>query len=833
MDYNSIDDDDVEKLRLAALMTFKKKSNLPINAISSTSGEFNKFANGNSYNNPARSNNRGRCFPVPNRSYNKRTYANVGFRRPTHANNNLIAIIPMDSEGDSLNDSISRNSKLTYTSDSTKLTNFQNLNNEVSTKFSRLENESGSEESDDSEAEDGKNDSDDGDVLLLGEEDEDLDDLDKLMDIMEAEIAGGDVKSSKKEKKSLKHKNKKDKGTLKNKLDAKTKMDELPIPINQPKIIADSKPLLNPPEEELESIKTLEEIRNSSSQSSLLKSRVPLRSPSPPLRKRSMSPYSKLQKRSPLSRSPRRRSPSLDRYRYSPLRSRPYRRSLSPRRSPRRLSPLREKNLSPRRYSPLKSRYPYRSPSPRRRRRSVSRDLSPSRRRLSPLRRRSRSPLKIKSKSRSPKMRPAVRRRSPSPLKKVIRSRPISPPNIRRKDNKIMDDDHLKKREKIKSVDNQVESRPIDPVLEARKRKFESNKPIEPTSKKIILKKSNSVQVAIQTENKETQNEKKEPEIKPKTTHLIKKVKKVAHSFQVPKNISIKMNNDLETVHLRRVVKLNTSSDKICNKKRPRIVFGHEEKNEALIEEVDNFDKHNENIAKPNSTVTKVLHSEAVEVSSTSEEELSEEEVSEEEVSEENVDEESEKEDGQNSSDSCEEYIEEEEEEEEEIEDNQQGVDDQKESLQRNDTVDLRTELKRRRALRLNMIQVEVKKKPDSFYPARLLQSAIRGVVGSSSTNEVKRKKHSKIPEISIKTEGNSEGRRVIVMNRDKTRTDNVHEDYNDAVESYASVKRLKGKLKKGPARLRTTGVNNDNTNQKGLRKIIKRNINVTNFDQM
>jgi len=60
-----------------------------------------------------------------------------------------------------------------------------------------------------------------------------------------------------------------------------------------------------------------------------------------------------------------------------------------------------------------------------------------------------------------------------------------------------------------------------------------------------------------------------------------------------------------------------------------------------------------------------------------------------------------------------------------------------------------------------------------------------------------------------------------------------VHEDYNDAVESYASVKRLKGKLKKGPARLRTTGVNNDNTNQKGLRKIIKRNINVTNFDQV
>jgi len=108
-----------------------------------------------------------------------------------------------------------------------------------------------------------------------------------------------------------------------------------------------------------------------------------------------------------------------------------------------------------------------------------------------------------------------------------------------------------------------------------------------------------------------------------------------------------------------------------------------------------------------------MLQSEAVEVSSASEEELSDEEISEEEISEENVDEESEKEDGQNSSDSCEEYTEEEEEEEnddeEEIEEHQQGVDDKKESLQCNDTVDLRTELKRRRALRLNMVNINKK----------------------------------------------------------------------------------------------------------------------------
>lgn len=75
--FQSIDDDDVEKLRLAALMTFKKKSNVPINKISSTSGEFcqSKFSNCNSYNNSAR-NNRGR-FPTLNRSYVKRAYTNV------------------------------------------------------------------------------------------------------------------------------------------------------------------------------------------------------------------------------------------------------------------------------------------------------------------------------------------------------------------------------------------------------------------------------------------------------------------------------------------------------------------------------------------------------------------------------------------------------------------------------------------------------------------------------------------------------------------------------------------------------------------------------------
>jgi len=97
------------------------------------------------------------------------------------------------------------------------------------------------------------------------------------------------------------------------------------------------------------------------------------------------------------------------------------------------------------------------------------------------------------------------------------------------------------------------------------------------------------------------------------------------------------------------------------------------------------FELHNEKKnKKPN--VTKTLQPITLEVSSTSEEELSEEEVSEE------NEEESEKEDRQESSDNDEEYIEEE------------VVNEKNESIQHNDNIDLRTELKRRRALRLNMV---------------------------------------------------------------------------------------------------------------------------------
>lgn len=60
-------------------MSFKKKCNVPINTISSTSGEFHnsKFVKRNSFNNLTRT-NRGQ-FPTSNRLYNKRAYTNVSY----------------------------------------------------------------------------------------------------------------------------------------------------------------------------------------------------------------------------------------------------------------------------------------------------------------------------------------------------------------------------------------------------------------------------------------------------------------------------------------------------------------------------------------------------------------------------------------------------------------------------------------------------------------------------------------------------------------------------------------------------------------------------------
>ncbi|XP_060872401.1 uncharacterized protein LOC132946423 isoform X1 [Metopolophium dirhodum] len=585
MDYNSIDEDDVDNLRLAALMTLKKKSYLPINtantgtSISEKCLPHNRLAYSSSwassYNTPARNN--GGWFPSSNNSSSKRSSRNVHFKKSVYSNSNLISIVPSDIECDLTNSTLALNSEVD------KSSNILSSSNEVSTKFSRLEHESDSEESDDSEPEiNEREESDDCDILSLGEKDKDLDDLDTLMDIIEAEIADGVSESSINESSSLKTNND---YVIKNATELNTNRNEQ-IALNQPKIIEDSESQLNPSKEELESIITLETNTNSPSQSSLLKSSVVLKSPMPSNIKRSISPYTKY----------------LNRCSTTVGHSRPQHTSLSPRN----LSPIKEKNLSPVRYSPPKSQNPSSSPK-------KTQVISPDNRRQSQFIRKS-IPL-LKRKSRSPDNSYAIKK-SNSPIKKLKRSRQISP-IIRCADNNY----HLQKTVKLEHVDIQVEMRPFDPPLEQ-------------------------------------------------------------------------------------------------------------------VLDVKNL------------------------------------------------------------------------------------------SIQHNDSVDLRTELKRRRALRLNMNELDLKKKSESFYPTRLLQSAIRDAVDSSD-NGVKTKKYSNKPRIRVQTEGNSNGRRVILL------SENQYSYYNDEVDSYSSAKRLKGNCKKVPLHLRVTGVSNNNMKQKGLKKIIRQNINITDIDQV
>jgi hypothetical protein len=59
-------------------------------------------------------------------------------------------------------------------------------------------------------------------------------------------------------------------------------------------------------------------------------------------------------------------------------------------------------------------------------------------------------------------------------------------------------------------------------------------------------------------------------------------------------------------------------------------------------------------------------------------------------------------------------------------------------------------------------------------------------------------------------------------------------DQYNDYDgESYTSAKRLKSNFKKVPLHSRVTGAHNNNTKLKGLKMIIRQNINVTDIDQV
>ncbi|CAH1404473.1 unnamed protein product [Nezara viridula] len=210
-------------------------------------------------------------------------------------------------------------------------------------------------------------------------------------------------------------------------------------------------------------------------------------------RRRSISP------RHRRSVSPRRRSP-IDRRRSPSL----WRRSLSPRhpQSPRRRSPTpKKRSLSPRRRSLTPKK---RSLSPRKR------SLSPRRRSVSPKqnsplkRQRVRSPMAVK---RGKRLSPVAGRRNWLRNKTASVSNRLNNPskNNFNSNNKNQKDDERRKRGEVKDnkpkekdidlVDGKSDTdikngeiKPLDPKLEARRRKFETNSIVEPLNKKIRLK---------------------------------------------------------------------------------------------------------------------------------------------------------------------------------------------------------------------------------------------------------------------------------------------------------------------------------------------------------
>jgi len=309
----------------------------------------------------------------------------------------------------------------------------------VTTKFSRLEHESDSEESEDSESEvNEKEESDDCDILSLGEKDQDLDDLDKLMDIIEAEIADGvseDIKESSNLKTKMYHEVKIATELNDNRIE--------PILLNESKI-SESKSQLNPSEKKLESEITIETNTNSPSQCNILKSCVVLKSPIASNIKRSVSPYTKYLNRCSTTVS------------HSKFQDKSV--------SSKRLSPIKEKVISPIQYSPPKSQN--HSSSTKKTCNFSSQVISPNKRRQSPFS--GESITTLKRKSRSPDN-GSANTKSNSSIKKLIRSRQISS-TIQCANN----NDHLQKTVKLESVVKQVKKSSLDPLLEVRKITFDS-----------------------------------------------------------------------------------------------------------------------------------------------------------------------------------------------------------------------------------------------------------------------------------------------------------------------------------------------------------------------
>ncbi|XP_029680426.1 serine/arginine repetitive matrix protein 1-like isoform X1 [Formica exsecta] len=248
---------------------------------------------------------------------------------------------------------------------------------------------------------------------------------------------------------------------------------------------------------------------------------------SPKLSSRSRSPRphrSRSPRRSPRSKSPRLRSPKISRSRSprlsrsrSPRYSPPLRssRSKSPRLSPRRVSPrrLRSRSRSPGLSPPRRGSPRLRSPkvSPRRTPpRLRSPRFSPRRSpwssprhspRLSPRRRRSPkwSPKELPRKHGPRSITPDINRdeyaRDPSPIFKSTAS-----PEISRVRTKQKDEAYERSATTIETAKESVDTI-SDPVLEARRKKFESTRPIDPVNanKKIKLSKKHTTNMKVES----------------------------------------------------------------------------------------------------------------------------------------------------------------------------------------------------------------------------------------------------------------------------------------------------------------------------------------------
>ncbi|CAD6220371.1 GSCOCG00005024001-RA-CDS [Cotesia congregata] len=493
------DEDDLEALRLAALMSLKAKpSKIPPPPQKSFVPPGNSYPMYNSNNNIKNHGSyRGRRDFYQNRPL-VRQNGNQNAYHPSRNNQNLIEIIPMEEnapkDGEDKKDTAAsekENSKFrryddasgsededikpkpTLEQPSSSLGDLGNLDDlgdlpdlpdsEPPKEDSQTDSDPGEasesglpdsnspkeeeplpteeneEENPDSDNEAEKEEEDDDDVLLMADYEEE-DSLERLMDEMEREMA--DKPLEKKEKKPRKDKVKKDK----------------------PKASS---------------------ISASTSTVSNLSYKVP-KSPE--------APYER----------PRHRSPSPK-----------AKRKKSPRRSPARLKKLRR---SPRR-SPIRS--PKRLMSPRRRSRSRSR--SPIRSRRSP-----RSPIRN---SRSPKISPrriSPRKISPnSPIHSPWTS-PINSPKRRRSPigslinlnlNKEKEEKSRRKRsnspEDNLNFKNKIEKETeiSDPVLEARRRKFESTKLIDPVNDNKKIKLSRKLEEEENVEEEKLEDDVEEGEV--------------------------------------------------------------------------------------------------------------------------------------------------------------------------------------------------------------------------------------------------------------------------------------------------------------------------------